>query len=74
MAHSPGPAGGEGALALAVLGLLVLVLRPAAVYTWLDVSVPLPTVMLAGFAVQAAAPLLLTVALAIVGGSDLAAH
>ncbi|MFE6821683.1 hypothetical protein [Streptomyces sp. NPDC057690] len=29
-------------------GLLVLLLRPAAVYTWLDVSVPLPAVLLAG--------------------------
>lgn len=68
------PAGGEGALALAVLGLLVLLLRLAAVYTWLDVSVPLPAVLVVGFAVQAAALLLLTAALAVVGGRDLAAR
>ncbi|SEP77900.1 hypothetical protein SAMN04487983_1001483, partial [Streptomyces sp. yr375] len=62
------PAGGEGALALAGLGLLVLAVRVAAVYPWLDVSIPVPTVLLAGFAAQAAALLLLTAALAVVGG------
>ncbi|MCX5262955.1 hypothetical protein [Streptomyces sp. NBC_00199] len=67
-------AGGEGALALAVLGLLVLTLRVTAAYTWLGVSMPLPTVMVAGFAVQAAALLLLTAALAVVGGRDVAAR
>ncbi|MFI1505455.1 hypothetical protein [Streptomyces sp. NPDC020597] len=67
-------AGAEGALALAGLGLLILTLRVAAAYTWLDVSMPLPTAMVAGFAVQAAALLLLTAALAVVGGRDLAAR
>ncbi|AVV44368.1 hypothetical protein C6376_25930 [Streptomyces sp. P3] len=67
-------AGGEGALALAGLGLLILTLRVAAAYTWLDVSMPLPTAMVAGFAVQAAALLLLTAALAVVGGRDVAAR
>ncbi|MEH0548783.1 hypothetical protein QA802_38665 [Streptomyces sp. B21-105] len=67
-------AGGEGALALAVLGLLVLTLRLAAAYTWIDVSVPLPAVMVAGLAVQTAALLLLTAVLAVVGGRDVAAR
>lgn len=68
------PAGGEGALALAVLGLLVLAVRVAAAYPWLDVAMPLPTAMVAGFAAQAAALLLLTVVLAVVGGRDAAAR
>lgn len=39
-----------------------------------DVSMPLPTAMVAGFAVQAAALLLLTAALAVVGSRDVAAR
>ncbi|MEV1063485.1 hypothetical protein [Streptomyces sp. NPDC050263] len=65
------PAGNvEATLALAVLGLLVLALRLAALYSWLDV--PVPAVTLAAFLTQAAAALLSTAALAVVGGRDLA--
>ncbi|MFD9389248.1 hypothetical protein ACFWBB_00470 [Streptomyces sp. NPDC060000] len=73
MADPQGGAGGRGAAPpLAALGLLVLVLRLAAVYTWLDLSVPDPAVLLAGIAARAAALLLLTAAMAVVGGRDLA--
>ncbi|MFE2262225.1 hypothetical protein [Streptomyces griseosporeus] len=64
--------GGAGTLALAFLGLLVLALRVAALVPWLDVSVP--GVVVAGFVGQAVAVALLTVALAVVGGRDLAAR
>lgn len=64
--------GGAGALALAFLGLLVLALRVAALVPWLDVSVP--GVVVAGFVGQAVAVALLTLALAVVGGRELAAR
>ncbi|MFF9817450.1 hypothetical protein [Streptomyces sp. NPDC014006] len=60
------------ALALAVLGLLILGLRVAALYPWLDV--PVPGVLLAGLLAQTAAVLLLTVALAVSGGRHLTAR
>ncbi|MFF9623545.1 hypothetical protein [Streptomyces griseosporeus] len=64
--------GGAGTLALAFLGLLVLALRVAALVPWLDVSVP--GVVVAGFVGQAVAVALLTLALAVVGGRELAAR
>ncbi|MGY4741675.1 hypothetical protein [Streptomyces sp. ATMOS53] len=64
-------ANGEATLALAVLGLLVLALRLAALYSWLDV---LPAVTLAAFVSQGAAALLLTAALAVTAGRDLSAR
>jgi hypothetical protein len=65
-------ANAEATVALAVLGLLVLALRLAALYPWLDV--PVPAVTLAAFVSQGAAALLLTAALAVIGGRDLAAR
>ncbi|MET9449731.1 hypothetical protein [Streptomyces cinerochromogenes] len=63
--HSPG-----AALALAALGLLVLAARVAALYPWLHV--PGAGVLLGGGLGQTAALVLLTAALAVVGGRDLA--
>ncbi|MFI0538323.1 hypothetical protein ACH3VS_05475 [Streptomyces sp. WSLK1-3] len=58
---------GEAA-ALAALGLLLLVVRVAAVYPWLDV---LPGVLRVGVLTQAAALVALTAALAVVSGRGL---
>jgi hypothetical protein len=66
------PGNPAGALALTALGLLVLALRVTALYPWLDV--PVPASLLVGFTGQAAALLLLTTALAVVAGRDLAAR
>lgn len=63
--HVPAP--GEAA-ALAALGLLLLVVRIAAVYPWLDV---LPGALRVGVLAQAAALVVLTAALAVVGRRDL---
>ena len=60
------------ALALAALGLLLLVVRVAALYPWL--GVPLPAVYLGGALGQTAALALLTVVLAVVARRDLAAR
>ncbi|QTE02751.1 hypothetical protein [Streptomyces cyanogenus] len=57
-------------LALAALGLLLLAVRVAALYPWLHV--PGAGAILGGGLGQAAALALLTVALAVVGGRDLA--
>jgi hypothetical protein len=61
-----------GGVALAVLGLLLLVMRVAALYPWLDV--PLPAVFLGGALGQAGVLALLVAALGVVGGRDLAAR
>ncbi|GAU65903.1 hypothetical protein SSP35_02_02720 [Streptomyces sp. NBRC 110611] len=58
-----------GAVALAALGLLILALRAAALYQWLDV--PTPDVLLAGVLGQTAALVVLTGALAAVAGRGL---
>ncbi|MFI2433505.1 hypothetical protein [Streptomyces sp. NPDC018693] len=58
-----------GTLALAVLGLLVLVVRVAAIVPWLDVEIP--AAFLVGSLTQATALLLLTAALAVTAGRDL---
>ncbi|MEU4875773.1 hypothetical protein [Streptomyces sp. NPDC021608] len=65
-----GRGGADATLALAVLGLLVLALRLAALYPWR--GIPMPTGTLVAFVVQGTAALLLTAALAVVGGRDLA--
>ncbi|MGW2621158.1 hypothetical protein [Streptomyces sp. NPDC001500] len=67
-----GRGGADATLALAVLGLLVLALRLAALYPWR--GVPMPTDTLVAFVLQGAAALLLTAALAVVGGRDLASR
>ncbi|WP_246113981.1 hypothetical protein [Streptomyces montanus] len=59
-----------GGVALAVLGLLLLAVRVAALYPWLDV--PMPAVVLGGALGQVGVLALLVVALAVVGGRDLA--
>ncbi|MDX3116302.1 hypothetical protein [Streptomyces scabiei] len=67
-----GSGGADATLALAVLGLLVLALRLAALYPWRDI--PMPTDTLVAFALQGTAALLVTAALAVVGGRDLASR
>ncbi|PAZ10047.1 hypothetical protein CLM62_42060 [Streptomyces sp. SA15] len=64
--------GAGGGVALAVLGLLLLAVRLAALYPWLDV--PLPAVVLAGALAHVGVLALLVAALAVVGGRDLAAR
>ncbi|MEU6380729.1 hypothetical protein [Streptomyces sp. NPDC046909] len=63
------PGAGEGALALAVLGLLILAVRTASLLLWR--GLPLPTVFLAGALAQAAALALLVVVLGAVARRDL---
>ncbi|ANS70090.1 hypothetical protein SLINC_7866 [Streptomyces lincolnensis] len=60
-----------GAIALAVLGLLLLTVRVAALYPWL--GTPVPALVLGGALVQAGILSLLVAVLAVVGGRDLAA-
>jgi hypothetical protein len=66
--RSPACAG----VALAGVGLLLLVVRVAALYPWL--GVPVPAVFLGGALGQAAALALLVAALAVVGGRDITAR
>ncbi|MFF7751507.1 hypothetical protein ACFZCP_20125 [Streptomyces sp. NPDC007971] len=67
-----GDAAAPGAgLALAALGLLILAVRVAALYPWLQL--PLPAAYLGGALVQTAMLALLTVSLAVVGRRDLIA-
>jgi hypothetical protein len=61
--------GSGGAVALVALGLLLLAVRVAALYPWLDV--PMPALYLAGLLGQAAALTLVVVTLAVVGRRDL---
>jgi hypothetical protein len=61
-----------GAVALAVLGLLLLAVRVAALYPWL--GVPVPFAFIGGALGQAAALTLLSVVLAVVARRDLAAR
>ncbi|MEV7888834.1 hypothetical protein ACWD3I_32335 [Streptomyces sp. NPDC002817] len=63
------PGAGSSALALAVLGLLILVVRVAALFPWL--GFPLPAVFLVGAVAQAAALTLLVVVLGVVARRDL---
>lgn len=58
-----------GGVALAVLGLLILAVRVAAVYPWLDVS--MPDGYLGGVLGQTGVLAVLVAALAVVGGRDL---
>ncbi|MER5520313.1 hypothetical protein [Streptomyces sp. NPDC002763] len=66
----PGSGTPGGALALAALGLLLLGVRAASLALW--IGVPVPAEFLRGGLAQTAALALLTAALAIVGGRDLA--
>ncbi|MFF7981364.1 hypothetical protein ACFZDK_19915 [Streptomyces sp. NPDC007901] len=68
--RQPGSGTPGGALALAALGLLILAVRAASLALW--IGVPVPAGYLGGSLAQTAALALLTAALAVVGGRELA--